>query len=52
MQQHTVRTKSGEVSAIDFRGVQANFGQVYANAGDAFLGVSSAKATIYIARKL
>jgi len=32
MQQHTVRTKSGEVSAIDFRGVQANFGQVYANA--------------------
>src|SRR6202035_71556 len=32
MQQHTVRTKAGEVSAIDFRGVQANFGQVYANA--------------------
>src|SRR6267154_2921823 len=32
MQQHTVRTKSGEVTAIDFRGVQANFGQVYANA--------------------
>src|SRR5260370_1215435 len=32
MQVHTVRTKSGEVSAIDFRGVQANFGQVYANA--------------------
>ena len=31
-QQHSVRTKSGEVSAIDFRGVQANFGQVYANA--------------------
>jgi len=29
---HTVRTKSGAVSAIDFRGVQANFGQVYANA--------------------
>jgi putative ABC transport system permease protein len=29
---HTVRTKAGEVSAIDFRGVQANFGQVYANA--------------------
>jgi putative ABC transport system permease protein len=32
MQQHTVRTKHGEVSAIDFRGVQPNFGQVYANA--------------------
>jgi putative ABC transport system permease protein len=29
---HTVRTKSGSVSAIDFRGVQANFGTVYANA--------------------
>jgi len=32
-QPHTVRTKAGSVSAIDFRGVQANFGQVYANAG-------------------
>src|SRR6266481_2136972 len=31
-QQHTVRTKSGEVTSIDFRGVQPNFGQVYANA--------------------
>src|SRR4029077_10284977 len=31
-QAHTVRTKAGEVSAIDFRGVQPNFGQVYANA--------------------
>src|SRR5216684_4100818 len=31
-QPHTVRTKAGSVSAIDFRGVQANFGQVYANA--------------------
>jgi putative ABC transport system permease protein len=29
---HTVRTKAGEVAAIDFRGVQPNFGQVYANA--------------------
>jgi putative ABC transport system permease protein len=29
---HTVRTKSGSVTAIDFRGVQANFGEVYANA--------------------
>ncbi|HVM75748.1 MAG TPA: ABC transporter permease [Candidatus Saccharimonadales bacterium] len=29
---HAVRTKSGEVSAIDFRGVQPNFGLVYANA--------------------
>ncbi|MGB7435560.1 MAG: ABC transporter permease [Candidatus Acidiferrum sp.] len=29
---HTVRTKAGSVSAIDFRGVQANFGAVYANA--------------------
>ncbi|GAC1624368.1 MAG: ABC transporter permease [Candidatus Acidiferrum sp.] len=29
---HTIRTKSGEVSAVDFRGVQPNFGQVYANA--------------------
>src|SRR5712692_6365442 len=32
MQPHTVRTKFGEVSAVDFRGVQPNFGQVYANA--------------------
>jgi putative ABC transport system permease protein len=31
-QNHTVRTKAGEVSAIDFRGVEPNFGQVYANA--------------------
>jgi putative ABC transport system permease protein len=31
-QPHTIRTKSGQVSAIDFRGVQPNFGQVYANA--------------------
>jgi putative ABC transport system permease protein len=31
-QPHMVRTKAGSVSAIDFRGVQANFGQVYANA--------------------
>src|SRR5579883_562388 len=31
-QAHTVRTKAGSVSSIDFRGVQANFGQVYANA--------------------
>ncbi|HEY8713862.1 MAG TPA: ABC transporter permease [Candidatus Acidoferrum sp.] len=31
-QNHTVRTKWGEVTAIDFRGVQPNFGQVYANA--------------------
>ncbi len=30
--QHAVRTKAGEVSAIDFRGVQPNFGEVYANA--------------------
>jgi putative ABC transport system permease protein len=29
---HTVRTKAGSVSAIDFRGVQSNFGTVYANA--------------------
>jgi putative ABC transport system permease protein len=29
---HTVRTKSGEVTGIDFRGVQPNFGLVYANA--------------------
>jgi putative ABC transport system permease protein len=29
---HSVRTKSGEVTDIDFRGVQANFGLVYANA--------------------
>src|SRR5882724_7120650 len=32
MQTHTVRTKSGNVAGIDFRGVQPNFGQVYANA--------------------
>src|SRR6266576_2657765 len=31
-QPHTVRTKDGEVTAIDFRGVQPNFGLVYANA--------------------
>ena len=31
-QNHNVRTKAGEVTAIDFRGVQPNFGQVYANA--------------------
>ena len=31
-QDHKVRTKSGEVTSIDFRGVQPNFGQVYANA--------------------
>src|SRR5580700_7290205 len=30
--QHIVRTKSGEVTAVDFRGVQPNFGEVYANA--------------------
>jgi putative ABC transport system permease protein len=29
---HSVRTKAGEVTAIDFRGVQPNFGIVYANA--------------------
>jgi ABC-type antimicrobial peptide transport system permease subunit len=31
-QAHSVHTKSGTVTGIDFRGVQANFGQVYANA--------------------
>ena len=31
-QSHSIRTKSGEVTGIDFRGVQPNFGQVYANA--------------------
>src|SRR2546427_4687291 len=31
-QTHSVRTKGGEVTAIDFRGVEPNFGQVYANA--------------------
>lgn len=29
---HSVRTKAGEVTAIDFRGVQPDFGVVYANA--------------------
>src|SRR6266849_2769699 len=29
---HKVRTSAGEVTAIDFRGVQPNFGEVYANA--------------------
>jgi putative ABC transport system permease protein len=29
---HVIRTKAGEVTAIDFRGVQPNFGEVYANA--------------------
>ena len=29
---HTIRTKGGEVSAIDYHGVQPNYGQVYANA--------------------
>ena len=31
-QPHSVRTKDGTVTAIDFRGVQPNFGVVYANA--------------------
>jgi ABC-type antimicrobial peptide transport system permease subunit len=31
-QPHSVRTKDGEVTSIDFRGVQPNFGLVYANA--------------------
>jgi putative ABC transport system permease protein len=31
-QAHSVRTKNGTVTAIDFRGVQPNFGVVYANA--------------------
>src|SRR6266849_6257888 len=31
-QPHAVRTKAGEVTGIDYRGVQPNFGQVYANA--------------------
>jgi putative ABC transport system permease protein len=30
--EHAVRTKSGEVTGIDYRGVQPNFGEVYANA--------------------
>lgn len=30
--EHMVRTKAGEVTGIDFRGVQPNFGEVYANA--------------------
>ena len=29
---HSVRSKAGEVTAVDFRGVQADFGIVYANA--------------------
>ena len=29
---HIVRTKAGDVTTIDFRGVQPNFGEVYANA--------------------
>ena len=29
---HIIRTKSGEVTGIDFEGVQPNFGEVYANA--------------------
>src|SRR5262249_56107907 len=32
MQSESGGSKSGEVTAIDFRGVQPNFGQVYANA--------------------
>ncbi len=31
-QNHSVRTRNGTVTAIDFRGVQPNFGVVYANA--------------------
>jgi putative ABC transport system permease protein len=31
-QPHIIRTKAGEVTGIDFRGVQPNFGEVYANA--------------------
>src|SRR6478672_2678487 len=30
--QHTIRTKSGQISAIDYHRVQPNYGQVYANA--------------------
>ena len=30
--EHSARTKSGEVTGIDYRGVQPNFGEVYANA--------------------
>ncbi len=30
--EHTVRTKAGVVTGIDYRGVQPNFGEVYANA--------------------
>ncbi len=29
---HIIRTKAGEVTGVDFRGVQPNFGEVYANA--------------------
>ena len=29
---HTVRTKAGEVTGIDFRGIEPNFSEVYANA--------------------
>jgi putative ABC transport system permease protein len=32
MHAHTVRTKSGEVTGIDFRGIEPNFSEVYANA--------------------
>jgi ABC-type antimicrobial peptide transport system permease subunit len=31
-QQHSIRTKYGQVTAVDFRGVQPNFAEVYANA--------------------
>jgi putative ABC transport system permease protein len=31
-QTHIIRTSAGQVNAIDFRGVQAAFGQIYANA--------------------
>src|SRR3989442_10667962 len=48
-QTHSVRTKAGEVTAIDFRGVQPNFGQVYANAAT-LEAASSAKAMICIER--
>jgi len=31
-QQHSIRTKHGQVAAVDFRGVQPNYAEVYANA--------------------
>ena len=47
---HVVRTKAGDVTAIDFRGVQPNFGEV-TRTPQPSKAASSAKATIFTRKK-